>query len=152
MIAKIYQKPFSSCPLDTLAMTVGCFYSETVAVLYAVLNHFIGTYAFRIFEDRDNPSSDQLDKPSVDPVYDIKRNVLAYFEYHVTSTNRTLINRPKLPDLGYSMRHWSGIRRDENPVAAHTAYILYVGRVRKFYRRNASERICQELRNRDYVK
>lgn len=43
--------------------------------------------------------------------------------------NDTFVLPPKLPVLGHSIRHWSGIRRNGSAAAAHTGLPLNAGRV-----------------------
>jgi hypothetical protein len=52
IVLEMYERKLSQCELDTLEITVGRFYSRGIAVLDPVLNHLIGTYAFRTQDDR----------------------------------------------------------------------------------------------------
>jgi len=85
----------------------------------------------------------------------------------------TFVLPPKFPVLGHSIRHWSGVRRTGSTAAATTGYRssdnwvsqqrqlgisaattgypLDVGRVKKYYRRNAGAEICTAQRNRDWL-
>jgi hypothetical protein len=57
IVLEMYERKLSQCELDTLEITIGRFYSRGVAVLDPVLNHLIGTYAFRTQDDRRQPQS-----------------------------------------------------------------------------------------------
>jgi hypothetical protein len=59
----------------------------------------------------------------------------------------TFVLPPKLPVLGHSIRHWSGIRRNGNTAAAHTGLPLNVGRVLKYHRRSSGDRIYPKPRD-----
>jgi hypothetical protein len=63
----------------------------------------------------------------------------------------TFILPPKLQVLGDSLRHWSGVRRNGSTAAAHTGYPLNVGKVRKFYRRRATDANRTATRNTDFL-
>jgi hypothetical protein len=65
--------------------------------------------------------------------------------------NDTFILPPRLAVLGHSLRHWSGVRRNGSTAAAYTGYPLNVGKVRKFYRRQAADAIRTATRNTDYL-
>jgi hypothetical protein len=54
-VLQMYQTKLNACHLETLEITVGRFYGEGVAILDPVINHLIGTYAFRNPTDRGNP-------------------------------------------------------------------------------------------------
>jgi hypothetical protein len=57
IVLQMYQRRLSQCELDALEITIGRFYLRGVAVLDPVLNHLIGTYAFRTPEDRTRPQA-----------------------------------------------------------------------------------------------
>jgi hypothetical protein len=57
IVLEMYERKLSQCELDILEITIGRFYSRGIAVLDPVLNHLIGTYAFRTQDDRRQPQS-----------------------------------------------------------------------------------------------
>jgi len=176
LVAGMYQRNLKDCELETLEMTVGRFYSEGVAVLDPVLCHFIGTYPLRTLADRQDPAPADANKPAksktgpkkyptqpnkrgqehlwdVDRPVDFTQTDRRYLEYATFLGHRkdfprdTVVLPPKLPILGHSIRHWSGIRRNGSTAAAHNGLPLDVGRVLKYYRRRPSHRIHPKPRN-----
>ncbi|USP78484.1 uncharacterized protein yc1106_05758 [Curvularia clavata] len=55
LVSQMSETKLSECHLDTLEITIGRFYSRGVAILDPIVNHFIGTYAHRPLDDRNNP-------------------------------------------------------------------------------------------------
>ncbi|KAH7070617.1 hypothetical protein BKA63DRAFT_476019 [Paraphoma chrysanthemicola] len=160
LVLHMYRTGLNQCHLDTLEMTICRFYSRGIAVLDPVLNHLIGTYAFRSLNDRQNPTpspahrnlSDGMDKAEDErqdeQLYLPKGTKRLWLEYSNVKPNSrekypddTVILPPRLEVLGHCIRHWSGVRRNGSTVAAHTGYPLNVGRVRKYYRRGPTSPI-----------
>jgi hypothetical protein len=161
LVLKMYQTNLQRCHLDTLEMTVCRFYSKGIPILDPVLNHFIGTYAFRSAEDRRNSKAiDHLrwldDEPPSDDDDEVDEEILPYLpkgttrkwlEYSNVKPNRkhypddTVSLPPRLEVLGHSIRHWSGIRRSGSTAAAYTGFPLNIGDVRKYYRRLGTDPI-----------
>jgi hypothetical protein len=137
---QMHQAKLSQCHLDLLEITIGRFHGYTVPILDPILNHLIGTYAFRAFEgDRD-----QVSRPGEQLDYH-------HLEYGYKNAGRrrphdldTVIIPPDLPVLGHSVKHWSGVRyRNANgdASAAHVGYPLNVGKVLKYWRRSSTAEI-----------
>lgn len=164
LILQMYQTNPSQCHLDTLEMTVGRFYSRGVAVLDPVMNHLIGTYSLRTLTDRGtSPSEDDRALkilPEEDDNRDLDQQVylrgkprrewLRYTDVRPDERSEfpedTVIHPPKLEVIGHCIKHWSGVRKSGSTAAAHTGYPLNVGRVFKYYRRNATSPIYTENR------
>ncbi|KAF1834756.1 hypothetical protein BDW02DRAFT_568722 [Decorospora gaudefroyi] len=168
LVLQMYQTKLTACHLDTLEMTVGRFYSRGVAVLDPVLNHFIGTYSFREWNDRKPPAWPGTKPPTRDggapneqsdvgpspgkkgagkgkdvlpkPV-NFDKMKRKYLEYTKQQAQRgkfgkdTYLLPPKLPVLGHSIKHWSGLRSSGSTAAAHIGYPLNIGKDRNFTRR-----------------
>jgi len=175
LVAQMYRTRLDDCHLEALEMTVGRFYSRGVAVLDPVLGHLIGTYSFRSAQDRENPGPEQpFREPSPPPgdrppktdqeefddtkeAFDFSRSRRRYLEYAEHPAGRkkyptdTFVLPPRLPVLAHSIRHWSDVRRNGSTAAAHTGYPLNVGRVKKYYRRDATHPIRTTLRNKNFL-
>lgn len=160
----MYKVKLLDCHLETLEMTIARFYGNGVAVLDPVINHLIGTYAFRTVSDRKNPGAvpesatrpmgddnastsnstnvgSEVEKPSTYKNLNSRRRLLEYSSQNGLRTqhvNDTFIVAPYLPVLGHSIRHWSGIRANGSTAAAHTGYPLNVGKYKKYFRRHAT--------------
>lgn len=163
LILQMYKTNLKQCHLSTLELTVGRFYSRGIAILDPVMNHFIGTYAFRSPEDRGDAEPLDEDKDGVliplPREKDTRKNVEQQFylthrpartwlTYQDERPGRggeydsdTVLHPPKLEVIGHCLRNWSGVRRSGSTAAAHTGYPLNVGRVKKFYRRRATSPI-----------
>lgn len=158
LVLEMYQTALNECHLDTLEMTVGRFYSRGVPVLDPVLNHFIGTYALRTTDDRENPKPSDTERrlddnpPDPDPRTEETRYLplgtpRTWLSFSAANAGRsaypldTVSVPPKLEVLGHSIRHWSGVRRNGSTAAAHTGYPLNVGKVKKYNRRSATSPI-----------
>ncbi|KAH7082320.1 hypothetical protein FB567DRAFT_605670 [Paraphoma chrysanthemicola] len=160
LVLHMYRTRLNQCHLDTLELTVCRFYSRGIAVLDPVLNHLIGTYAFRSLNDRQNPrpspahrslpdDMDEAEDERLDTeLYLPKGTKRLWLDYsnvrpndRTRYPNDTVILPPRLEVLAHCIRHWSGVRRNGSTVAAHTGYPLNVGRVRKYYRRGPTSPI-----------
>jgi hypothetical protein len=172
LVAHMYRTNLNACELETLEMTVGRFYSQGVPVLDPVLCHFVGTYPLRTLQDR-HISRQQADAPpkgetgktgkattegiethwNLEPDFDFSesdRRLLDFAEYRGGRRDfpdDTFVLPPKLPVLGHSIRHWSGIRRNGSTAAAHTGLPLNIGRVLKYHRRSPRDRIYPKPRD-----
>jgi hypothetical protein len=137
---QMHQTKLLQCHLDLLEITIGRFHGGTVPIVDPVLNHFVGTFAFRAFKgDRDqvSRSGEQVDYHHLEYGY---KNA----ERSVPYDQDTVIIPPELPVLGHSIKNWSGVRcRDANGDAsvAHEGYPLNVGKVLKHWRRFSTEGI-----------
>jgi hypothetical protein len=163
-VLQMYQAKLNACHLETLEITVGRFYGEGVAILDPVINHLIGTYAFRNATDRENPEpktripaptepSTPTPEPSPEPsaVEDspvepspyesLQPEFLTYSSENGLRDeypNDTFIVPPELPVLGHCIRHWSGVRSNGSTAAAYTGFPLNVGKHKRFVRRDAA--------------
>lgn len=166
LVRQMYKRDLQRCHLDILEMTICRLYSRGIPVLDPVLNHFIGTYSQRSLIDRNN-----AEPPKALKVKDsnLPREVIHIDDLYLPHTERkwleysnvkpgtrewypddTVIVPPELEVLGHSLRHWSGIRRTGSTAAAYTGYPLNVGRVFKYYRRQAMDPIRKSRRNVDF--
>ncbi|KAJ4361804.1 hypothetical protein N0V83_010745 [Neocucurbitaria cava] len=160
LILQMSRMRLSDCHLEVLENTVGRFHGRAMAILDPVINHFVGTYAFRTLDDRRHPAPDTTeeivaeasagDDSGPEPLYpNMKKEFLDYStlngERH-DFPDDTVIVPPQLPVLGHCIKHWSGIRSNGSVAAAHNGYPLNVGRHRKYFLRRDSdvEHACEE--------
>jgi hypothetical protein len=94
-------------------------------------------------EPTDN-SSETVDKEKPQPALELwktKRKYLEYYDFpaqRIVYTLDTYLLPPKLPVLGHSIRHWSGVRRNQSIAAAYTSFPLNIRKHKKFIRRNVT--------------
>ncbi|KAF2875644.1 hypothetical protein BDV95DRAFT_562320 [Massariosphaeria phaeospora] len=147
LCTEMYEKDLSQCELDALEITIGRFNSNAVGILDPVLNFFVGTYALRTLSDRQNhlPSNTREHKRAYMPRF------LRYTNRKATPRDDTIIVPPKLPVLGHSIKHWSGLRGDDDAAAARTDFPLNVGKMKKHWRRSSTESIRDEEKDENNV-